>query len=153
MFGAASSELPQRIGFLLVPNFSMIAFTSALEPLRLANRAAGRSLYAWRLFSSDGKPVSASNGITLHPDGDTDRASGLGTIILCSGIDGHLVQDRPLFAALRRLDRQGADIGALCTGSHVLARAGLLEGYRCTIHWENMTGTASPAPAARRRWT
>ena len=52
MFGAASSELPQRIGFVLIPNFSMIAFTSAVEPLRLANRAAGRELYSWRLLSS-----------------------------------------------------------------------------------------------------
>ena len=146
MFGAASSELPQRIGFVLVPNFSMIAFTSALEPLRLANRASERALYAWRLFSSDGKPVAASNGITLHPDGDIDRATGLGTIILCSGIDGHLVQDRTLFAGLRRLDRQGADIGALCTGSHVLARAGLLDGYRCTIHWENIAGFVEDFP-------
>ena len=70
MFGAASSELPQRIGFVLIPNFSMIAFTSAVEPLRLANRAAGRELYTWRLFSADGKPVAASNGIVLHPSGN-----------------------------------------------------------------------------------
>ena len=48
MFGATSSELPQRIAFILVPNFSMIAFTSAVEPLRLANRTAGKDLYSWR---------------------------------------------------------------------------------------------------------
>ncbi|HXU57860.1 MAG TPA: GlxA family transcriptional regulator, partial [Verrucomicrobiae bacterium] len=88
MFGAASAELPQRIGFVLIPNFSMIAFTSAVEPLRLANRAAGRELYSWRLFSSDAKPVAASNGIVLNIGGDIDRATGFGTIILCSGIDG-----------------------------------------------------------------
>ena len=146
MFGAASSELPQRIGFVLIPNFSMIAFTSAVEPLRLANRAAGRQLYSWRLFSSDGKPVAASNGILLQTEGDIDRASGYGTVILCSGIDAHLHQDRALFAGLRRLDRQGADIGALCTGSHVLARAGLLDGYRCTIHWENIAAFTEDFP-------
>ena len=146
MFGAASSELPQRIGFVLIPNFSMIAFTSAVEPLRLANRAAGRELYSWRLFSSDGKPVAASNGILLQTEGDIDRASGYGTIILCSGIDAHLHQDRALFAGLRRLDRQGADIGALCTGSHVLARAGLLDGHRCTIHWENIAAFTEDFP-------
>src|SRR4051794_17076285 len=126
MFGATSSELPQRIAFILVPNFSMIAFTSAVEPLRLANRAAGKSLYAWRLFSTDGKPVAASNGIVLNPSGDIDQAIGFGTAILCSGIEAHLYHDRPLFAGLRRLDRQGADIGALCPGSHILARAVLL---------------------------
>ncbi|MGH6933303.1 MAG: GlxA family transcriptional regulator, partial [Dongiaceae bacterium] len=62
MFGATPKELPQRIAFLLVPNFSMIAFTSALEPLRLANRASGRQFYTWRIFTVDGKPVTASNG-------------------------------------------------------------------------------------------
>src|SRR5262245_36117393 len=51
MFGAPPKELPQKLAFLLVPNFSMIAFTSAVEPLRLANRASGKQLYAWHLFS------------------------------------------------------------------------------------------------------
>jgi transcriptional regulator GlxA family with amidase domain len=140
MFGALPKELPQKIAFLLVPNFSMIAFTSAVEPLRLANRASGKRLYDWHLFSADGKPVSASNGIVLTPEGRVEQAAGFGTVVLCSGIDGHLYEDRAVFAALRRFDRQGADIGALCTGSHILARAGLLEGHRCTIHWENLAG-------------
>src|SRR5258708_34466370 len=102
MFGATSSELPQRIAFILVPNFSMIAFTSAVEPLRLANRTAGKDIYSWRLFSSDGRPVAASNGIVLHPNGDVDQAAGYSTAILCSGIEGHLFQDRTLFARFRR---------------------------------------------------
>jgi transcriptional regulator GlxA family with amidase domain len=146
MFGDVSHELPQRIAFLLVPDFSMIAFTSAVEPLRLANRASGRELYRWHLFSPDGKPVAASNGIELHPEGGIEAASGFGTIVLCSGIGGHLYTDRALFAALRRFERQGADIGALCTGSHILARAGLLDGYRCTIHWENLAGFSEDFP-------
>jgi AraC family transcriptional regulator, glycine betaine-responsive activator len=146
MFGDVPHELPQRIAFLLVPSFSMIAFTSAVEPLRLANRAAGRELYRWHLFSPDGKPVAASNGIELHPEGGAENAAGFGTVVLCSGIGGHAFADRALFAALRRFDRQGSDIGALCTGSHILARAGLLDGYRCTIHWENLAGFSEDFP-------
>ena len=60
MFGAPPKELPQKLAFLLVPNFSMIAFTSAVEPLRLANRASGKQLYAWHLFSPDGKQLVLS---------------------------------------------------------------------------------------------
>src|SRR3972149_7062181 len=115
MFGARPAELPQRIAFLLVPNFSMIAFASAVEPLRLANRASGRALYGWPLLSADGRPVKASNGIALHAEAGIERADGFGTVILCSGIDGHLYDDKPAFAWLRRQDRRGAAPGALCT--------------------------------------
>jgi AraC family transcriptional regulator, glycine betaine-responsive activator len=146
MFGAPPKELPQKIAFLLVPNFSMIAFTSAVEPLRLANRASGQELYSWHLFSPDGKPVTASNGIAVAPEGRIEDAAGFGTVVLCSGIDGHLYEDRNVFAQLRKFDRKGADVGALCTGSHILARAGLLDGYRCTIHWENLAGFAESFP-------
>ena len=146
MFGSPSKELPQRIAFLLVPNFSMIAFTSAVEPLRLANRASGKQLYSWHLFSPDGKPIAASNGIALTPEGPVDGLGNYRTVIVCSGIDAHLYEDRNVFAQLRRLDRQGADIGAVCTASHILARAGLLDGYRCTIHWENLAGFSESFP-------
>jgi transcriptional regulator GlxA family with amidase domain len=146
MFGQRPRELPQRLAFLLVPNFSLIAFTAAVEPLRLANRASGKELYRWHLLSGDGKPVTASNGITLHPEGSIEQATGFGTVILCSGIDGHLYEDRQVFAQLRRLDRAGTDIGALCTGSHILAKAGLLDGYRCTIHWENLASFSEAFP-------
>ena len=148
MFGAPSSKLPQQIGFLLVPSFSMIAFASAVEPLRLANRTSGKALYSWLLLSRDGGPVTASNGIILHPDASMESAEArhLQMLIVCSGIGGHLYEDRAVFSWLRRVERQGMDVGALCTGSHILARAGLLDGYRCTIHWENLTGFAEEFP-------
>ena len=124
----------------------MIAFTSAVEPLRLANRASGKELYRWHLFSTDGKPVAASNGILLTPEGPADQMLNFHTVVLCSGIDGHLFEDKNVFAILRRADRQGADIGALCTGSHILARANMLNGYRCTIHWENLASFTENFP-------
>jgi len=146
MFGKAPRELPQRIGFLLIPNFSMIAFTSGVEPLRLANRVADRQLYNWSLFSVDGQSVRASNGIVIEVDGDLEAASSLSTIVVCSGVEVHRFHDKHLFSWLRRMDRKGADLGALCTASHLLARAGLLDGHRCTIHWENLAGFIEDFP-------
>ena len=146
MFGARPKDLPQEIGFLLIPQFSMIAFVSALEPLRLANRASGRQLYRWRVFSPDGRPVNASNGLEIRPEGALDELMEFGTVVVCSGIDAHKFHDRPTLTVLRKLDRKGADIGALCTASHILAQAGLLDGYRCTIHWENLAGFAEQFP-------
>lgn len=149
MLGNVPRELPQRIGLILVPDFSMLAFTGAVETLRLANRVSGRDLYRWHLFSPDGRPVRASNGIELHPEGDLEKASSLDTIMLCSGVEVQRFQDKATLSWLRRMARKGADIGALCTASHILARAGLLDGYRCTIHWESLPGFREEFPRAQ----
>jgi AraC family transcriptional regulator, glycine betaine-responsive activator len=146
MLGAAPKELPQRIGLILIPNFSMIAFTGAIEPLRLANRTSGKGLYEWHLFSADGRPVTASNGITLTPEGDLEKAAAMPVVIVCSGVEVQKHTNKGVISWLRRVARKGAEIGALCTGSHILARAGLLDGYRCTIHWENLAGFVEDFP-------
>lgn len=146
MLGTVPRELPQAIGFVVVPKFSMIALTCAVEPLRIANRLAGRELYRWPLFSIDGKPVVASNGFEMTPSGDLEQATPLSTVAVCAGIDVHKVTDKALMNWLRRMDRKGADIGALDTGSYILARAGILAGYNCTIHWEQLAGFAEDFP-------
>ena len=143
MFGTPSGKTPEVIGLFMVPSFSMIAFASAIEPLRLANRLSDKALYEWMLISSDGGPVAASNGISVNPHVAMSEIDGAGkpevpTLILVSGVGAEVYDEPDTFAWLRRLDRRGADIGALCTGAHVLARAGLLEGRVCTLHWENI---------------
>ena len=144
MFGAPSGKTPEAIGFFLIPNFSMIAFASAIEPLRLANRLGEKALYEWALVSSDGGPVTASNGISINPhfsmselDAGTAKQR-VSSLILVGGVGAEVYDDQETFAWLRRLDRRGADLGALCTASHLLARAGLLDGRVCTLHWENI---------------
>ena len=146
MLGSVPRELPQRIGFVAVPRFSTIALMSAIETLRLANLLSGQTLYRWPLFSIDGRPVKASNGFSLTPEGDLEAASSLSTVAVCAGIDPQKVEDKQLMSWLRRMDRQGKDLGALCTGSYILAKAGLLDGYNCTIHWENLAGFAEDFP-------
>ena len=143
MFGTPSGKTPEVIGLFMVPSFSMIAFASAIEPLRLANRLSDKALYEWMLISGDGGPVAASNGISVNPHVAMSEIDGAGkpevpTLILVSGVGAEVYDEPDTFAWLRRLDRRGADIGALCTGAHVLARAGLLEGRVCTLHWENI---------------
>ncbi len=146
MFANIPSEFPQRYSFVLLPGFSMIAFAAAVEPLRLANRTSEQELYAWDLYSVDGAAVPASNGIALDVAGVLGDVPGGSVAVVCGGVDVHKLSNKPLLSWLRRQDRAGQDIGAICTGGHVLAEAGLLEGYRCTIHWENLAAFSENFP-------
>lgn len=142
----AREETAQQYGFFLHPHFSMLAFTSAVEPLRAANRLSGRKLYSWLIISRDGNPVLASNGIEVVPHAGIDDVGQLSNVIVVAGLNAHLHADKRLFAWLRKLERQGCRMGALSTGSYTLARAGLLDGYRATIHWENLDGFREDFP-------
>lgn len=135
-----------RFGFLLLPNYSMIAFVSALEPLRMANRLSARTLYEWRTLTLDGAPVAASNGLRVPPDSPIDDMDSITTLFVCGGIDVHRACDKPLLSRLRKLSQEKLTLGALCTGSFALAKARLLDGYRCTIHWENMASMHEQFP-------
>ena len=133
-------------GILVVPNFSMMAFTSAVEPLRAANRLSDRELYRWFVISKEGAPVSASNGIAVVPDCALGHEPMVRDVIVCAGIGAETYQDKQVFGWLRRLARQGCRIGSLSTATYILARTGLLDGYRCTVHWENLPGFTESFP-------
>jgi transcriptional regulator GlxA family with amidase domain len=107
---------------------------------------SGRELYRWTLVSMDGLPVAASNGVELKVAGDLTAAESSNTLVICGGIDVHTINVRSLTGWLRKTDRRGVDLGAICTGSYVLAKAGLLDGHRCTIHWENLAGFCEDFP-------
>src|SRR3546814_15130866 len=110
---------------------------------------SGRELYRWRLVSMDGRPVAASNGVELNVDGELAAAETCDTVVICSGIDVHVINARSLTSWLRKADRRGADIGAICTGSHVLSQAGLLDHYPRTLHWETPASFRHDFPATQ----
>jgi transcriptional regulator GlxA family with amidase domain len=135
-----------RVGFVLVDEFSMIAFISAIEALRLANRVTDAKPYGWIALSGDGKPVRASNGIEIAVDAGLNAAPELDAVFVCGGVNVQEHEDRAVISGLRRRVAHGAALGALCTGTHILARAGLMDGYRCTIHWENIPAFVEAFP-------
>ncbi|MDH3472674.1 MAG: GlxA family transcriptional regulator [Rhodospirillales bacterium] len=142
----SGAEGPQTYGFFLVPRFAMMAFTSAIEPLRAANLLSGRKLYDWRIISRDGAPVASSNGTALVAQASIESAGKPENLIVCSGLDAHLFDDRKVLGWLRDAAHRGARLGALSDGSFILARAGLLEGFRCTIHWNCLDSFAETFP-------
>ncbi len=137
---------PLRYGFLLLPNYSMIAFSSAVEVMRMANRLSGEVLYEWPTFTMDGQAVPASNGLEIAPGHNVTEARNLDILFVCAGIRVRRVWGEELHAQLHRLSKSNAVLGGICTGTYLLAKAGLLDGYRCTIHWENIASLRETAP-------
>jgi transcriptional regulator GlxA family with amidase domain len=124
----------------------MMAFTTSIEPIRAANRMAGKTLYTWHTYSLDGEVVTASNDVEITPDGTLTTALDLDVLFVCSGLRAHNYLNKKMSGLLRSLARQGVAIGAVCTGTIILAEAGLLDGYRCTLHWENIEAFAETYP-------
>lgn len=141
-----NSAGPDRIAFLLVPNFSMLPFSSALEPLRMVNRITNQASYQWHTISSDGAPVRCSNGIEIQPDFCIDNAPGFDAIFVCAGVFVHQAIDDRSIQWLRSQSKKNVVLGGICTGTYLLARADLLDGYRCTIHWENIASAREEFP-------
>lgn len=143
---AATLDPARRYVFLLMDRFTMISFAAAIEPLRLANRLAGRELYSWRLIGPAGFEAVCSNGARIALDGGLEDCAREDTIFVCGGVDVKRATTKAILGWLRRQARRGARLGALCTGARVLAEAGLLDGRRATIHWENQDGLAEEFP-------
>ena len=132
------STVVRRFGFLLLRDFTMMAFSAAVEPLRTANRAAETELYQFPLFTLDGQPARASNGLTVNPVRQLTAKEPLDALFVCAGADLHSVSPESLSEKLKPYIKRGVAIGGICTASYQLARAGILDGYRCTLHWENI---------------
>jgi transcriptional regulator GlxA family with amidase domain len=135
--------------FLTLPNYSLIAVSNALEPLRMANRQMGVDIYEWSIVSMDGKPAAASSGLTLSPTSALDGLRRSDILFVCGGINVREAVTPALLTALRRLADRQVPLGALCTGGYALAKAGLLDSYRATIHWENLSALREEFPRVK----
>jgi transcriptional regulator GlxA family with amidase domain len=136
-----------RVGFYLVAEFPMLAFAAAIEPLRAANRLSGKSLYAWALYSRDGHAVRASNGIDVPVHRATGDSAAIDLLLVCAGT--REAADAATTKWLRSLARAGAAIGGISLGAYMLADAGLLDGRRAALHWENLASFAERYPGIR----
>jgi len=143
-------EEPQRIAFLLMPAFPYLGLMAAIEPLFIANWLAGKRLYSWETLSKTGAEVVASNGMPAQVDGAiSDQGRYDAVFVLASFEPKEQARDARLRAWLRRAARYGATLGAIETGSEILAAAGLLDDHDVAVHWDNLEGFREVYPTCR----
>lgn len=133
-------------GFVIIPNFSLIALSACVDPLRLANQVMGKQMYKTVLLSLDGGLVSSSDGIMVMSSSSLANAPHLDTIFV---VGPNPIPKRGLSALtlwLRKAAGAGIPLAGVDTGAYLMAQAGLLDGYRCTIHWEDQEAMVERFP-------
>jgi transcriptional regulator GlxA family with amidase domain len=141
-----ASHKTRRFVFVLMPEFTLLSFAGALDALRLVNRQLGYKAYEWRLIGEGGGSATCSAGSSFELDGDLEELRHDDVVLLCSGTNVSRHTSPKLVSWLRREARRGVTIGGLCTAAYALAKAGLLDEKRATIHWENHDGFLEDFP-------
>lgn len=133
---AATAARTAHFVFLLVDDFSHLAFSCAVEPLRIANRVSGRPLYHWTLASADGVSAACSNRSVTLVDRGLEPLRHVDRLLVVSGEDVQRRATPAILGYLRRERAAGTPMGAICSGAYLLADAGFLDGQTAAIHWE-----------------
>lgn len=151
MFNSSDLNVPEvetalHVSFLMLPEYTLSAFSNAIGILRMANRLTDRALYTWSIHSLDGQSVISSAGLELTIDGSLADATDANILMVCGGYSVKKYCNKLLTDGLRKIAKRKIPIGGIDTGTYALAVAGLLDGYRCTIHWENLSSLREEFP-------
>lgn len=138
--------LSHRFNILLFDGFSNHCLANMVEPLRASNTLSRQPLYDWRFCSVDGAAVHSSSGLAVTPDAAlTDQR---GDVLVVMPSYGFLqLGTPPTLRALLAAAKRHAQVAGLDTGSWLMAQAGLLDGHRATIHWDELSRFEEAFPA------
>ncbi|MGK0270341.1 MAG: transcriptional regulator GlxA family with amidase domain [Cocleimonas sp.] len=143
---SSAAPLRRHFVFLVMPNFSLIAFASAIDFLRLANHINANKIYSWDTITPTDDVVKASNGLEFKPNKTLKEINAYETLFVCGGNNIRDYWTKSIGQWLRQQDTKEVKLGSLCTGAYILARAGLLNNYRCTMHWDHISSTREEFP-------
>ncbi len=132
-----AAETRRVFAFLLVDRFGLFSLAAAVDSIRSANRMLGRQAYSWVTASADGDAVVSSAGLPIKVDYAVPDLPPADILFVCAGLATEFPGKSKVLNTLRTWGRKGCALGGISVGAQLLAEAGQLDGYRCTIHWEN----------------
>ncbi|MGV3548658.1 GlxA family transcriptional regulator [Rhizobium sp.] len=141
-----SPEQMVEIDILALPETTVILLASVIEPMRAANRIAGRQLYRWRLLSIDGKPVETTAGIDMPVDGAFVAGNEQNPLFVVSSYNWRRSNTTALKMALSRAARNRSVIAGIESGTWLMAEASLLDNHKVTLHWEDLEDFSARHP-------
>ncbi|MDC0948608.1 GlxA family transcriptional regulator [Gammaproteobacteria bacterium] len=133
----SGNHRPFDVVVVVLEGLAMMSLTACIEPMRAANRISKKNRFSWRLASIDSGEVEASNGVQFKVPWRAVDIDGADLVMVIASSNVEDCHDSALFSWLRRMAAKGIPIGAGSAGTLLLARAGLLDEARCTIHWED----------------
>lgn len=145
------SDEPLAITLLVLPDTSLMTLAATVDPLRAANRVAGRAIYRWEIVSLDGTAPATSCGLGVPVDGRFDPARRRDLLIVLAAFNVFTHATRAVLRTVRAGARSAAMTGGMEAGSWVLGLAGLLDGRAATTHWEDLEEFAARFPLAEVR--
>lgn len=135
-YWATTSEKTQTVAVLLFPRFSNHCLANAIEPLRASNEFLTREAYRWDFVTLDGRAVESSSGLPVLPSSSLAEHPGGDFLFVASSYDVRDYAEQRTARALRAATKRFETVVGMDTGAWLMAHAGLLDGLKATIHWD-----------------
>ena len=127
----------RRIAIVTFPGIQTLDLVGPAEVFATASRLAGADGYEVETVASSREPIRSSSGLQIVPHRSTSALRGpIDTLLVAGGLGVRdALGDERLIRWIRAAAARSRRVASVCTGSFLLAEAGLLEGRRATTHW------------------
>jgi transcriptional regulator GlxA family with amidase domain len=140
------SKATRRVSILVLPDSSMMTFSSILDPLRAANRLSRLPLFSWRIISLSGDPITLTCGVKIAADGSVFDLQSGDVLVVIAGFEYNRQLTTKHVVTIYNASKHFRLIFGAEAGAWVLAKTGIIKQQKVTTHWEDSESLALSYP-------